>query len=238
MVDGLNELPAAEEARLGNLLHLLILANHGADENSPFQRAVTAATRPIVDLRSRKDVDVTITVLDSNEVNAFSHLGGYVYVTRGLFNLAATEEEFQFVVGHELAHLEMKHAQALVAEATRAGRLAGVGTLPALYHQIAEGYTVAQENAADDWVLERMLRLGHTKRECLAFIRKFEKLSDQQGFRNGRKEPRTPLGAPVQDVDNHYRSLPAAWERLTRLEGRLNQPRVPAAGDGRRAPGR
>src|SRR5438874_576745 len=81
-----------------------------------------SATRPIVDLRDRKDIAVTITVLDSKEVNAFSHLGGYIYVTRGLFNLAATEEEFRFVVGHELAHVDRRHAQALVAEAEREGK--------------------------------------------------------------------------------------------------------------------
>ena len=157
-------------------------------------------------------------MLASDEVNAFSHLGGYIYVTRGLFNMAASEEEFRFIAGHELAHIEKKHARILIDEATRAGKLAEIGTLPALYHQIAAGYTEAQEFEADDWVIDRMLRLDQTKRECLAYLRKLVGLSENQGFRNGRRLPKSDINAPVQDVDNHIRSQPAAWKRLSRLE--------------------
>jgi hypothetical protein len=222
-------LPTAEEARLGKLLYMLILANHGADEDSPYQRAIVAATRPIVDLRDRQELEITITVLDSNEVNAFSHLGGYIYVTRGLFNLAATEEEFRFVVGHELAHVDRKHAQSLVDEAARRGRLDGVGTLQALYHQIAAGYTEAQEYEADDWVVARMLGLDHTKLDCLRFLRKLVKYSEDHEFRGGSKPPKAGPGDTVQDVDNHVRSQPAAWKRLARLDERLKRAEAPPA---------
>lgn len=227
IVANLDKLSAEEESRLGKLLHLLIVANHGADLDNPYQRAVTAAAQPIIDRRSRRNVEVTITVLDSNEVNAFSHLGGYLYVTRGLFNLAATPEEFRFVVGHELAHEDLRHGQALVAEATRAGELNGVGTLQALYHQIAVGYTEAQENEADDWVIDQMNKLDHTKRESLGFLRRLVGLSEQNGYRNGRKPPKTATADAVQDVDNYYRSQPAAWKRLSRLEGRFKTPPTP-----------
>ena len=226
IVPNLEKLPADEEARLGKLLHMLILANHGADLDSPLQRTANVAARSILDQRGRQDVDVTITVLDSNEVNAFSHLGGYLYVTRGLFNLAATPEDFQFVIAHELAHLDRRDAQTLVAEATRAGAsaggLKGVGTLQALYHQIAAGYTEAQENQADDWAIDRLLKLDFSKRDCLGFLRRLVGYSEQNGFRGGFKPPKTDLAAPVQDLDNHYRSQPAAWKRLARLEARFN----------------
>jgi hypothetical protein len=221
IVRDLENLPPAEETRLGRLLHQLVLSNHPADEDSPFQRAVSTAAGPMIEMRTRKEVGVTITVLDSDEVNAFSHLGGYVYMTRGLFNLAASEEEYRFVVGHELAHADLKHAAKLVDEAVRQGRLGGVGTLQALYHQIAAGYTEDQEREADDWVIERMIRLDHTRRECLAFLRKLTGLSERLGFRNGRKSPRSDLDAAVQDVENAIRSQPAAWSRLDRLTARL-----------------
>lgn len=218
VIAGIADLSAADEAQLGRLLHELILTNHPADEDSPFARKVLEAARPLFDLRDRKDVEITLTVLASDDVNAFSHLGGYIYVTRGLFNMAASEEEFRFVAGHELAHIERKHARTLIDKATRAGKLAGIGTLQALYHQIAAGYTEAQEFEADDWVIDRMLRLDQTKRECLAYLRKLVGLSENQGFRNGRRLPKSDINAPVQDVDNHIRSQPAAWTRLSRLE--------------------
>jgi predicted Zn-dependent protease len=218
VIAGIADLSAADEAQLGRLLHELILTNHPADADSPFEKKVVEAARPLFDLRDRKDIEITLTVLASDDVNAFSHLGGYIYVTRGLFNMAASEEEFRFVVGHELAHIEKKHARTLIDKATRAGKLAGIGTLQALYHQVAAGYTEAQEFEADDWVIDRMLQLDQTKRECLAYLRKLVGLSENQGFRNGGRLPKSDINAAVQDVDNHIRSQPAAWKRLSRLE--------------------
>ena len=50
--------------------------------------------------------------MDSNEVNAFSHPGGYVYVNRGLFDLVGEDEDYalQFAVGIEIAHVDLQHA--------------------------------------------------------------------------------------------------------------------------------
>lgn len=223
IIPGIAELSPKEEEKYGKLLHMLILSNHDAEEDSPYERSVMAAARPVIDMRERKDLDVKVTVLDSDDVNAFSHLGGYIYMSRGLFSLAASEEEFRFVVAHELAHLDLRHAQARVAEATRQGKVNGVGTLAALYHQVAEGYTEAQENAADDYAVDRMIRLGHSKRETLAFLRRLVGHSEEKGYRNGRRAPKTDVSAPVQDVENHYKSHPAAWKRKERADSRFTR---------------
>ncbi len=218
VVPDLDKLSTAEETKLGNLLHMLILSNHGVDEDGPYQRSITEAVRPMLERRQRKDLEITITVLDSNEINAFSHLGGYIYVTRGLFHFAATPEEFCFVVGHELAHLDKRDSQRIIAGAS------GGGTLQALYHQIAAGFPKAEEFAADAWAADQMRALGQSDREILMFLRKFVPKSEEKGFRNGGKTPKSPPSAPVQEIDNHFRSQPAAWERLERLKSRLKVP--------------
>ena len=50
--------------------------------------------------------------MESAEVNAFSHPGGYVYVNRGLFDLIGEDEDYalQFAVGNEMAHVDLQHA--------------------------------------------------------------------------------------------------------------------------------
>jgi len=223
VLTGLDKAPAAEEMQFGDALNELILINHPAvEEGSPQQKLILGAVQPLLDLRERKEVEVKLVVLDTDEVNAFSHLGGYVYVTRGLLNFAGTDEEFRFVVGHELAHLDLKHGQEQVATLSRDGTAEKVGTLQAMYHQVAAGYTEPQEFAADDWVLDRMTKLDHTTRECLMYLRKLRRLSEDLKFREGRKAPGTPAEATVQDIGNHIRSQAAAWKRLARLETRLN----------------
>lgn len=222
LIQNLPNLSAVDEQRFGELLHQWIITDHPVDNDSPLVPVIEDAVRTLLERRERKDLEIKIVVLDSDEINAFSHLGGYIYVSRGLSNLAATEEEYRFVIGHELAHLDRRHAQQLVAEATREGRLSGVGTLQALYHQIAAGFPEALEFAADDWAVDRMLELEDSKRGCLSFLRKFQGRAERDGYRSGRKPPKSDLHASVQDVENHFRSLPSASTRLARLSKRLN----------------
>lgn len=231
VIAGLETASTAEEAMFGEALSALIAINHPTlPEGSAQQRTILEAIEPLMDLRERKDVEIKLNILDSDDVNAFSHMGGYVYVSRGTLSFAGSDEEFQFAVGHELAHIDLRHGRAQLARLTRDGTVAKVGTVQAVYHQIAEGYTEAEEFAADDWATDRMVKLDHTTRECLMYLRKLRRLSEEQGFREGRKPAKTPPEAATQDVGNHARSAPAAWKRLARLEARFNvKPARPSA---------
>lgn len=219
----LMDMTTAEEAMHGKLLHDVIVANHGVDDSSPYPSVVLDAISPLLDMRARKDVDITITVIDSNDVYAFSHLGGYIYMTKGLFGQAATPEEYRFVAGRELAHIDLKHGRKEVEAAMKLGPAQGVGTHQYLYHQIAKGYSREEELAADDWVIDRMWKLENTKRECLAFLRKFVSYSKENEFPNGLELPRTTLTDAVQDLGHAYKGKPSASERLRRLSERLNK---------------
>jgi predicted Zn-dependent protease len=51
----------------------------------------------------------TFAVIDSDDINAFSAPGGYVFVTRGLYALLQNEAELAGVLGHEIAHVNERH---------------------------------------------------------------------------------------------------------------------------------
>jgi tetratricopeptide (TPR) repeat protein len=51
----------------------------------------------------------TFRVLGSKMVNAFAMPGGYVYVTRGLLEAVANEDQLAAVLAHQLAHITMGH---------------------------------------------------------------------------------------------------------------------------------
>jgi predicted Zn-dependent protease len=55
------------------------------------------------------NLDFTFTVLDTPIVNAFALPGGYVYVTRGLVELANDEAELAGVMAHEIGHVTARH---------------------------------------------------------------------------------------------------------------------------------
>lgn len=52
----------------------------------------------------RPDVVYTVKLLDSDEVNAFSLPGGFIYVTKGLLADAQSDHEVAGVIAHEIAH--------------------------------------------------------------------------------------------------------------------------------------
>ena len=54
--------------------------------------------------RSRPDLPWTFGVIDTPEVNAFAAPGGYILVTRGLYELLSSDSELAAVLGHEISH--------------------------------------------------------------------------------------------------------------------------------------
>src|SRR3546814_4416861 len=54
---------------------------------------------------TRPDLPWTFGVIDSPEINAFAAPGGYVMVTRGMYELLANDAEVAAVLGHETSHV-------------------------------------------------------------------------------------------------------------------------------------
>ena len=78
-------------------------------------------------------------VVDTDEVNAFSLPGGYVYLSRGLLAYLNSEADIAAVLAHEIAHVNAHHAikqRALLARPnSKTGFAVGTVFLPALSSQ-------------------------------------------------------------------------------------------------------
>jgi len=230
----LSRVTTDDEIRLGHELHELVL-HFNPTVQGPYVRRIKEAAAPLLEQRSRKDLNYTFTVLDSDAVCALSHPGGYVYVCRGLFDMIGEDEDFalQFVLAHEIAHVESQHALKCLADP--GFKESGIGTLRAYYFFVAAmGYQEAQEYEADAWALQAMKKLEHSRYEALSFLRKFKTYAEENGFEDGKKPPAPPRvekgkgerektgPAAAQSsadlIDNHFRAHPATWERLKKLE--------------------
>lgn len=55
------------------------------------------------------EITYRFAVLDTDEVNAFAAPGGYIFVTRGALGIMESEAELAAVLGHEVAHVDLKH---------------------------------------------------------------------------------------------------------------------------------
>ncbi len=82
----------------------------------------------------RKEISYRFYVVDMTVPNAFALPGGYVYVSRGLLALLNSEDELAGVLGHEIGHVEARHA----VKRSQAALATALATAPV---QIAAGIT-------------------------------------------------------------------------------------------------
>ena len=219
----LSNLSDQDEMRLGEDLHDMIMQFNPPARSGPWLERVHAAAKAAAGKsRSRKGINYTFTILDSEAVNAFSHPGGYVYLSRGLFPFIGEDEDvlLQFILAHEIAHVDLRHMiQCLQDPGVQKIQM---GTLEKVYFFILPlGYLDKQEFAADQWAYRQLIGLDHTRYEALKFLRKLKGYAEAHEFNDGRAkyEPR-PGSSPVE---NHLRAHTAAWMRLDELESFIDQ---------------
>jgi len=68
---------------------------------------------------SRADLTWHFRVVDASEVNAFALPGGFVYLNRGLIERADRMHELAGVLGHEIAHVVLRHSVKQMEKATK-----------------------------------------------------------------------------------------------------------------------
>ncbi len=69
------------------------------------QRRVNTIGHWVAMQTPRDDLSWTFAILDSDEINAFAAPGGYVFMTRGLYDILQSDDEVAAVLGHEISHV-------------------------------------------------------------------------------------------------------------------------------------
>jgi predicted Zn-dependent protease len=112
-----------------------------------------------------------VRLVESSDINAFALPGGYMYVNRGLLRAVRSEAELAGVLGHEMAHVALRHG---TQQATKAyAAQAGLGVL---------GRLMGREGERDRQVVEAVGGLGLSA-VFLKFGRDAENQADRVGVR-------------------------------------------------------
>ncbi|MBV8602221.1 MAG: M48 family metalloprotease [Candidatus Eremiobacteraeota bacterium] len=163
----------------------------GRDADRQVQDAYTVVTDPLENALvngvaqklwaqvARKDVPYSIKVLDAPDINAFSTLGGFIYINEGTIDFAQSDDELAAVIGHETGHNERRHAVTFANKAQIASILLGIGSLfsPFIYRfgQLAQAGLMAKwsrmdENEADAYGVLLMSRAGYDPYAAVTFM--------------------------------------------------------------------
>ena len=95
---------AAQELALGPEITGRILGARPLLDEALAQWRVNLVGQWVASQTSRPELPWTFGVIDTPEVNAFAAPGGYILVTRGLYELLASDSELAAVLAHEIGH--------------------------------------------------------------------------------------------------------------------------------------
>lgn len=145
--------------------------------NDPqVQRYINRVGRWIASQSERPDLPWHFGVINTASINAFAAPGGYILITRGLYDLLEDESQLAGILGHEIAHVVRKHHVAamqqggLLSAASKAGqaavggRGAAIGNLvvPNVAEVFARGLDKSAEYEADRMGVVLAARAGYS----------------------------------------------------------------------------
>ena len=128
---------------------------------------------------ARKDVPYSIKILDAGDVNAFTTVGGFIYVNEGTLDFVQSDDELAAVIGHETGHNERRHVVMFQNKATIANVLFSIAAIfsPIVYQfgRLAEAGLFAKwsrqdESEADAYGLLLMTRAGYDPYAAVTFM--------------------------------------------------------------------
>jgi beta-barrel assembly-enhancing protease len=98
-----------EEQEIGREVAVKFVAYYHVYKDDALAQYVSLVGADIAAQQERQDISYHFAVLDSEDINAFSAPGGYVFVTRGALALCQDESELAGVLAHEVGHVAGKH---------------------------------------------------------------------------------------------------------------------------------
>lgn len=188
-------LSESEEVELGRQAAVEVERRYPVLRNRSVQNAVNSLGQRLAGYSGR-NIPYHFRVLDLPEVNAFALPGGYVYINRGVLELAANNNEVAGVLAHEIAHVAHRHSIEQVRRAQKIGLAGGLldlflggrgtgGQIAVLAGQmVGTGvfmkYSRDAERQADRSAVRIMQRSGMDPIGMLTFLQRMERASGRR----------------------------------------------------------
>jgi predicted Zn-dependent protease len=222
----LQPMTVEEEREVGREVAAKVVAFFHLYKNEPLTRYVNMVGATVAAQAERQDITYHFAILDSDDINAFSAPGGYIFITRGAVALCEDESELAGVLAHEVGHVAGKHVLKIVErdKAMRAGVDEARAHMPgsAYLHKMSKGILIklidqglapSDEFDADQRGIKYAHAAGYPADGLARFLTKLDQATEQGG-----KSFWTRTHPPVKDRNVRIQQTITAqhWEDADR----------------------
>ncbi len=220
VVKGVAGIGPEEERVIGQSVAVEIVGSYGGlVRDEAVNRRVNLVGRTLAACSDRPGLEWRFGVLASDDVNAFSAPGGYVFITRGLYRMAGNDDDMLAgILAHEIEHVCEKHALSIVA---RGEFLSGASDLAKNYDSHAadlEG-KLQQFDLGIEKITKTLFTVGFDPQTEYAADRKGRDLAALAGYaKDGLKRTLVALEKqPANPKEKIFSTHPPLAERIKRL---------------------
>lgn len=151
-------------------------------------------------------------IKDDKTMNAFCTPGGYIYVYTGLIKYLDNEDELAGVMGHEIAHADMRHSTrqltkimplAVIGEVLSAGNKNKQAIKDLTTSLIALSFSRDSEREADKYSVFYLCNSGHNAAGSAGFFKKIKGKGSPPVFMSTHPDP----GNRVKDIEELAKKL-------------------------------
>ena len=224
-----NEFEATDikaEVAFGREVAARILGREQPHDHAGLTRYVALIGQALAANSGRPELTFYFAVLDSEQVNAYSTPGGYIFVTRGALKQMQDEAELAAVLAHEIAHVQLRHIVTALhirgketnsvmtwmsvltggsADTAKVAFFQAVDQATNLLFE--EGFNIRDELASDRVALMLLANTGYDPEALRRFL-----------TRTGSADV-PPASAPAEPAGK--RTHPSSTERMTALDDAL-----------------
>src|SRR5690348_5235378 len=147
------------EIEMGRAYDQQIVSTNVIENDPLLNQWVQSVSQKLWTETARKDVPYNVKILKESDINAFSTMGGYLYVNEGLLDFVQSDDELAGVIGHETGHIERRHAVTMQTKSNILSLLLGVASMfsPFIYNfgNLLQAGALAKMSRTDELQADR-----------------------------------------------------------------------------------